>query len=255
MYRRRGSIAALLLVLVGLQPGCVLLSGTETNREAGTLPPKETIRVSLAVAEAEVHAGHFPEAILQYLRARQLDPKADVSSQLARLYASVGESALAREEYRKALEAHPGDADLWNDFGYYHYSMGKWQEAEKAYREAVKLSPNYARAWINLGLTLGQQQKYTESLAAFERAVPAPEARCNLGFVYATQGKLDLAREAYRSALKLDPRLPLAQAALAKLDRPVHQAIATMTATTAAKPVNDSGYSYMEGLETHPKEE
>ncbi len=237
MQRRSVSLVWLGLALALLQPGCVLLPGTESNPDAGqTLPPRKAAQVNVAVAKSMVTEKRFADAIRHYEQARKLDPNLDLSPVLARLYASVGENALAREEYRKALDKHSRDADLWNDLGYFHYDLGEWPAAEKALREAVKLEPRHARAWINLGLTLGQQQKYPESLAAFEQAVPPAEAHCNLGFVLATQGKRDQAREEYQTALKLDPRQPLARAALDKLSRP-----SSPTATTTAKPAGEPG--------------
>jgi Tfp pilus assembly protein PilF len=173
----------------------------------------------VAVGDSLAGVGHTAEAIIQYEKARQLDARVDVARPLARLYAAVGDEGRARDEYRKALEASPRDANLWNDFGYFQYNLGDWKGADTALHKAVEMDPHLARAWINLGLTLGQQQQYQESLAAFEKAVSPAEARCNLGFVLTTQGKLDEAGEAYRSALAIDPQQSKARLGLAQLDR------------------------------------
>jgi Tfp pilus assembly protein PilF len=222
MSRRR------ILILSGLalgllQTGCVTPGQTgamsQKPREPATLPAGETAELCLAVADQMISTGHFPEAVHQLNQVRQLNPRADVSPRLARLYARLSKDELALAEYDKALKAHPKDAALWNDLGYFHYERGNWAEAEKGFRKSLEFAPDNQKAWLNLGLALGQSGRYQESLSAFEQSVKPAEARCNLAFVLGTQGKLDEARRLYQEALQLDPNLKLARAALTKLER------------------------------------
>jgi Tfp pilus assembly protein PilF len=184
------------------------------------LPPGEKAQVCRATAERLERAGKDPEAIILYERARKADPRMkDIGRRLAVLYDRQGDFNKALEEYQQALERTPKDSDLHNDLGYAYYCRGQWQEAEKHLRQAVSLNPQNARAWINLGLTLGQRERYAESLEAFAKVVRPAQAASNLAFVLTTQGKRQEAKETYRKALELDPGLPIAQAALAKLDK------------------------------------
>jgi Flp pilus assembly protein TadD len=205
------------------QPGCALFdpSSVRTSRsqEGALLPSKESAKACLAVAESLANQGHLDEAVDQLNKARIYDARADVSGSLARLHARLRNDQLAMEEFGKALRAHPRDAELYNDLGYFHYDRGNWTEAETQLRKAVALAPTHARAWTNLGLALGQQGRYEESLEAFGKVVRPAEARCNLAFVLRTQGKVDPARKLYREALQLDPGLKLAREALAQMDR------------------------------------
>lgn len=212
---------ALLVGLVLLQPGCVLFapggSAAKLRQEAALLPAVESARACQAVAETLTAQGHLEQAVDQLLKAREYDPRADVSPALARLYARLGKDTRALDEFARAVEAHPKDADLWNDLGYYHYQRGNWAQAEENLRRALAVSPKHSKAWTNLGLTLGQMEKYPEALDAFEKAVRPGEARCNLAFVLMTQGKHAQAEEMYHEALKTDPGLTLARNALARL--------------------------------------
>jgi Tfp pilus assembly protein PilF len=184
------------------------------------LPPAEAAKVCLAAAEELEKGGHYGQAIALYEKARQDYPGyATVSRRLAVLYDMQGNFTRAQEEYQKALELTPRDADLLNDVGYSWYCRGDWTQAENHLRQAVAANPGHKRAWVNLGLTLGQQQRYDESLAAFGNAVTPAQAQCNLGFVFTTQGKWDEARVAYGNALRLDGSLTLARAALDKLEK------------------------------------
>jgi Tfp pilus assembly protein PilF len=185
------------------------------------LPPGEGAEVCLTIAASLEANGHDKEALVQYERARQFDPRnVRVARKLAVLYDRIGEHKRAVAEFQRALEQSPKDADLLNDLGYCYYNKGKWNEAEDCFRRALELNARHAHAWVNLGLTLGQLERYEEALSTFGKAVGPAEAQANLGFVYMTQGKHEEALKAYQDALVLDPDLKIAQAALRRLQEP-----------------------------------
>lgn len=246
--------AVLLTWIAGvcLLPGCMLFPGLGKSLKSegeGSLPASESAKLCQTVAESLAAQGYLAEAATELEKTRQLNPRADVSRQLARLYAQLGEDKRALAEFARATEAHPKDVDLWNDLGYYHYEKGRWTDAESALRTTVGLDPRHQRAWINLGLALGQQKRYPESLTAFEKAVKPAEARCNLAFVLNTQGKTEQARQLYREALQLDARCSLAQKGLARLEKqaqagatavvPQNGAREGQVSTTSAKPPSE----------------
>lgn len=221
MTRHRAAML-LGLVLTCLQTGCLTLDQQPNlPKDVVTLPPSRSAELSIAVSDQLVARGHYTEAIHQLNLARQSNPKLDVSPRLARLYAQAGRDREAISEYELAIQAHPRDASLYNDLGYFQYDRGNFAEAERALRKALEIEPENKRAWMNLGLAIGQQGRTRESLTAFEQAVKPAEARCNLAFVLGTQGKFDQARDLYREALQLDPGLKLARNALARLDQQV----------------------------------
>jgi len=190
---------------------------------APELPPKEAARACIACAEELEKHGKEVEAIIFYERARQHDPKCRVSRRLAVLYDRQGDFQKAQEEYRKALKQTPHDPDLLNDMGYGYYSRGRWAEAEKYLRQALAIKPDHPYAIINLGLCVGEQGRYDEALELFSKVGTPAQARCNLAFVLMTQHKWVEAKRAYQEALRLDPDIPLARAALAKLEKAEQQ--------------------------------
>jgi tetratricopeptide (TPR) repeat protein len=231
---RRSGHGLLLAGFLGLLPtlGCVTLlppaadipavpggpgSATAAKPE---LPPAQSAKVCLKLAESFEKSGHEAEALVQYEKARHYDPKLQLSRRLAVLYDRLGNHKQALAEYQQALKESPRDVELLNNIGYYYYSRGKWSEAEVHLRQALTLNPKHQRAWINLGLALGQQQRYDESLQAFCKVLSEAEAKSNLGFILTTQCKREEARQAYRDALRLEPGLRIAQLALDKLDHP-----------------------------------
>jgi len=85
--------------------------------------------------------------------------------------------------------------------------------------QAVRMAPNNGEAQLAWGRFLYTQGRYPEAAAAFERAIRAepdlPATRIDLGDVY--MNALDdpaKAAEAYRGALKIDPKLAGAHYAL-----------------------------------------
>ncbi|MEX0818062.1 MAG: tetratricopeptide repeat protein, partial [Pirellulaceae bacterium] len=119
------------------------------------LSPKQAAQACITTAEKLEAAGHRREAIGLYQRARQHRPQAiDYSRRLAVLYDQEGDSANALREYGEAIAADPNNADLANDFGYFHFIQGDLASAEASFRKALTLDQNHPRAWTNLGLVL-----------------------------------------------------------------------------------------------------
>jgi tetratricopeptide (TPR) repeat protein len=186
------------------------------------LAPKDAAVACLAAAQDLDRGGKVTEAIYLYEKARGQDPKANAvaTRRLAVLYDLAGDFDKASAEYATLIQANPKDAQLLNDLGYSHYSRGDWARAEQYLTQATALDPSLKRGWINLGLVLAATDRPDAALAAFTRAGTEAEARSNMGFALAAQGKTQEAVEQYRTALKLQPGLGVAQRGLDVLMNP-----------------------------------
>jgi Tfp pilus assembly protein PilF len=188
---------------------------------SGDLPGKHSATLCLVMAEDLEKADKDAEAVAYYERARELDPAVTerAGRRLAVLYDKIDQQAKAMTEYQELLKKHPKDAGLLNDLGYSYYNRGQWAEAESHLLRAVAADKTSKRAWVNLGMAQAQLGRAAEAVASFEKAVSPAEAQANLAFVLATRGERDAALAAYRRALALEPTLPVAQAAIARLER------------------------------------
>ncbi|OHE25302.1 MAG: hypothetical protein A3J94_03635 [Syntrophus sp. RIFOXYC2_FULL_54_9] len=71
------------------------------------------------------------------------------------------------ELFTKAVQANPGNAKAWNNFGLAMRTTGKVDEAIEAYRHAIKAQPAFALAYKNLGIALEQAGMNAEAVQAY----------------------------------------------------------------------------------------
>jgi Tfp pilus assembly protein PilF len=139
------------------------------------------------------------KALDYYQKVLQVDPNdAPLLNNLGKLYADMGKTAEAQEEFKKAADADPGHASS------YYYNMGAilvnqnhTEEAAAAFKKATDLDPTNSAAWYQYGMTLMGKAEYKPD----GTVVPAP-------------GTI----EAFQTYLKLAPNGDKAAEAQASLD-------------------------------------
>jgi Flp pilus assembly protein TadD len=202
-------------------PAAELWPSSETKKSAvESLPPKESAEACRTTADMLAQHGHLEAAVGLYQRARQLnDKQSKVARQLAVLYDQLQMDDKALIEYRRALDEHPKDAELWNDLGYFYLSRGDANRAEGWFRQALQIHPKHQKCQGNLAIALAEQSRYEEAFTVFESLVGPAAAHSNLGVVMARQGKTREAIQSFRKALELDGTLEPARSTLAHLER------------------------------------
>ena len=185
------------------------------------LSTEESAQLCLKTAEQMTQGGDLLGAVTFYEQARRLDPTAtNYSRVLASLYDQLDSKDLAQNEYRKAIEQAPTDADLCNDFGVFYLRREQWADSEVWFRKSLTVQPQHERATTNLAISLGMQNQLKESFDLFHRSAGAAAANSNLGVLLARQGRSDEARHHFQQALALDPSLSSAKSQLALLAAP-----------------------------------
>ena len=109
---------------------------------------------------------------------------------LAQVYQRKEQTSLADEQYQLLLEKYGNDkkyAGIYNAYGYWLLSQEKVNEAIAAFKKQVELVPERANAYDSLG-------------DAYKKA-----------------GKIKLATEQYKKALKIDPNFKTSKIKLEKL--------------------------------------
>lgn len=228
---------------------CLLMSGC--FRDANARKQK-----FVADADRYVKQEKFPEALLTYGRALQIDPKsAQVHYKIAQCHLKMSNWASAYHELQRTLELDPQNWDAQLNLGQLFLAGGKpadaknlaltilkskpddlgaqlllansdaqldnMQDALREAASAVKLSPENAETYVSLA---GIQQKASSFQEAEANLLKArklsPEslvAAMALGNLYAAEKQWDNAVSAFRTAISIAPKNPSPRASLASV--------------------------------------
>ncbi|MBI2887247.1 MAG: tetratricopeptide repeat protein [Chloroflexi bacterium] len=159
---------------------------------------------------------------------------------LGSIYAQQGKDQEAISSFREALDIDRADADSLYGLGQVYLRQGQLNEAAPLLEQAVRFDPVFSDGYRALAAVYEQQgkvghllwvkammsftqNKYDESLGYLNQAIRVlpdlPEAHQAQGLVYEKMGRSADALAAFQTALEKDPRLPLAQAGVARLKR------------------------------------
>jgi putative PEP-CTERM system TPR-repeat lipoprotein len=152
----------------------------------------------------------FPDAILEYRRALQIDPKfARARFKLAESYAANNELKNAYTEYVRAADLLPDDLEVQIKAGNMLLLGRRFAEAKSRARTILQRDPNNLAGLLLLGNALAGLRDLDNAVAVTKRAAGVDPDR---GGVYANLGALELARgdrdeaeRAFAKAVELEP--------------------------------------------------
>ncbi|XP_067842710.1 protein O-mannosyl-transferase TMTC4 isoform X2 [Heptranchias perlo] len=155
----------------------------------------------------------FKEAERSYWTAIKYRKKyPDCYYNLGRLYADLHRNLDALNAWRNATILKPDHNLAWNNLIILLDNTGNLEQAETVGKEALKLLPSDHTIMFSFANVLGKLKKYKESESLFLKALQINPTIAsyhgNLAVLYHRWGKLDLAKERYEAAVKLDPASP-----------------------------------------------
>ena len=128
---------------------------------------------------------------------------------LAMAQQGLGQSALAVDNYLRAILADDHLVDAHFYYAGLMLQLGRTDVAEASYRRVLQLNPNYLLALINLAAVLKRGHRSLEALPYLQKAIQLkPDDAIlhrNLGLVYQELGRLLDAEQSFREALRLNP--------------------------------------------------
>lgn len=149
------------------------------------------------------------------------------SLSVANLCAAENDTACVEREMQDVTAKYPDSGAVYASLAAFYSSQGQFDKAFALLEQRLRVKPNELTTLYQLGRTAslsGQQLDRGEwALKAYiagpppENAAPPANAHYRLGTIYEKKGAKALAREEYRSALLLNPKLRDAQKALAAL--------------------------------------
>jgi arylsulfatase A-like enzyme/Tfp pilus assembly protein PilF len=187
------------------------LKAAEEFKETLEHNPDSTVAMfNLARSYLESGQTEQAEAGFRYLIERE-PGHFSAHHQLSIAYARRADYARAAEEQRKALGIRPDYAEGHNNLGSYYLNLDRVDDAIRAYQKAVSLSPGFLMARINLVLAYIRNRAFDSAIReAGEVLARDPRrglAHFYLGQAYHAKGMKDEARDAFKKAKELDPKL------------------------------------------------
>ena len=126
----------------------------------------------------------------------------------------TGNYPAAIRAYQRGLAIEPDNVELLNAVGFSQFQQGNSKEAVVALEKALAIDPKHWKAHNNLALAAIDSGEFEVAEAHYRESLaikPQPAIYNDLGVVLERQGLPDEAVEAYRNAVKLDPKSASAQ--------------------------------------------
>ncbi len=172
--------------------------------------PKTTWQLYLQGVR-QLQQGDAEEAVASFEEVLQADPDHLKSKlNLTRGYLLLEQFEDADTTINEAVTIDSTDADIHLVRGRVMESMGEREEAISSYKKSIELNPdNNPYAYNNLGLIYILEKKHVEALPFLEKAVEQKDDvkffYNNLGLAYEATRDFTKAKEAFQTALEIDP--------------------------------------------------
>ena len=184
--------------------------------------PAKVKAESLAKATVYEKQEQYANAIIEYKNAIKADPgSAEVHYSLGQVYLKNTQYKEAYEQFERVLQISPGDPDAEIAIGQIYLKAGMNDDALQIARDMQNQNSRTVEARLLLANAYAAKGIISlavselQSLVKDEPALPA--AHINLAMFYASQGKTEAAEAELRKALDLEPESFNARKALAAL--------------------------------------
>ena len=140
---------------------------------------------------------------------------------LGNILTQLGELSHAEEAFHRSLNIEPNNANLWTNLGAILQQQNKLEAAESAYRSALGCDNDFLTALQLLSSLLADTGRKEESCKlaclAYIKLPKDQQSFKILSGAYYTLGRLEEAKECYRTWLEEEPENPIALHRLAAL--------------------------------------
>lgn len=182
--------------------------------------PQAEAREHLEKGNQQASAKRYAEAIIEYRRAVQADPRlGQARLQLAHAYASTGDGINALREYARAADLLPEDNDAQKRAGVFMLLANQFQDAQGLADRMLERNPSNIDAMILKANALAGLKDVDGAVEAFEKAVELDPNRsttyAEFGALRMTTGDREAAEAAFLKAVETDPQSVAAHLALA----------------------------------------
>jgi serine/threonine protein kinase/tetratricopeptide (TPR) repeat protein len=169
--------------------------------------------VHVTLAYLNLMQGKYDLSLQQFQKALDINPRdADAMIGMASANEHMGHLEDAEATLKRAIALRPDYWDGYNALGNFYDQHNRVQEAIAQYRQVIKLTPDNPVAYSNLGaeyMGLPDPASAAASEAALQKSIqltPNYEAYANLGELYMNEKRFPEAVTATRKALELNDK-------------------------------------------------
>lgn len=152
-------------------------------------------------------------ALDEFQKALQVNPRnADAIMGMAGVYEHMGRIGDAEANFKRAAALRPDYWDGYNSLGWFYYRQGRTADAVTQFRRVVELTPDNAAGYSNLAaalIDLGDPKSLPEAEAALTKSIqlsPSYPAYANLGNLYFSEKRYAEAAQMTHKALDLNDK-------------------------------------------------
>ncbi len=120
--------------------------------------------------------------------------RSDIYEMLAFMEVDKKNTPSAIALFKKAAEARPDNAILWNNLGAYYLVAKNYRDAGPVLQRAVQLQPTFTKAHLNLGSAYRGVKQYDKAMAEYKQALALfpryADAVFNLGILFLDAEKM-----------------------------------------------------------------
>jgi tetratricopeptide (TPR) repeat protein len=172
------------------------------RKRLGILVMVASLLGSACTGIKRIERGHVPsEAVIQSYRLVGEGDK----------LLEEGKDHLASLKYLEAADLNPYHHVIFNKLAIVYAKLGRYQEGRRAITRSIGLDPKYPYAYNTFGIIKLAENDPSGAVKAIRKAISlsdrVPNFYVNLGHAYMHRHAFDRAREAYREALELDPKI------------------------------------------------
>jgi tetratricopeptide (TPR) repeat protein len=168
---------------------------------------------SVYVTLGRIHSGtgQFDLAVQEFQRALDLNPRdADALVGMASTYEKAGRIPDAETTFKKAVALRPDNWDGYNALGLFYDRQRRYSEAVTQIQKAIELTPDNAQAYSNLAavyLDTEDDKQFPDAENALKKSIslsPSYWAYANLGVLYYGERRYAEAAGMAEKALQLN---------------------------------------------------
>jgi tetratricopeptide (TPR) repeat protein len=205
----------------------------------GSRKVEDPLNLKLHYARWMEQLKNYPDARTHYgdiLKERPENVEAIIG--MARVDQAAGQLNEADAGFRKALALQPDLPLAQHAYGKFLLAQDRLSEALPLLNKAMVAEPNNNAYRYQMAVALAKSGDVNAALPHFKRTVGDAAAHHNIGIILRDKADLAGAEQHFRQALTIDPELPQARSALAKLyEQRESQAQPQLASGTANGPV------------------